>query len=216
MATFPAGYGEERTPEQADSGYGIDGYEGGEYARDGYARDGYAMEGSAQDGFLSETGTVEYEAPAYEADPYGVARRPDEVPAELRAFPNEDLGFWIKSIDNSKRVRQDDPGLAEACWRFFSATALVVVVLVGLLAPSAYGVLNGFRLQRLQEHNKALKSDLRRLELKHSTLTSPARLEELARRYDFVDAPRERVIRLRGSESEAVAAWRRIDRGDNR
>ncbi len=177
---------------------------------------GYAREVPSQDGFLSETGSVEYDAGSYEPDPYGMARRPDEVPAELRPFPNEDLGFWIKPIDNSRRVRQDDPGLAEACWRFFSATALVVVVVVGLLAPSAYSVLSGFRLERLKEANVALHSEVRRLELKHSKLTSPARLEELARRYDFVDAPRERVIRLRGSQSEAVAAWRRIDREGNR
>jgi hypothetical protein len=156
---------------------------------------------------------VEYDAPGYEPDPYGFARRPDEVSPDLRPFPNEDLGFWIKPIDNSRRVRQEDPGLAEACWRFFSATALVVVVVVGLLAPSAYGVLNGFRLQRLKDENIQLEAQKRSLELKKSRLLSPVRLEALAEKYDFVDPPRDRVLRLRGSENEATAAWRVLERG---
>ncbi|MEZ5401374.1 MAG: hypothetical protein R2729_17015 [Bryobacteraceae bacterium] len=190
MATFPGfDFETDNNPELGGSGY--------EEVRTG-AANGYDP--------------APHESGVYEADPYGMSRRPDEVSPDLRPFPNEDLGFWIKRIDNSRRVRQEDPGLAEMCWRFFSATSLVAVVVVGLLAPNAYTILNGFRMQQLQDRNEYLKSELRKLELKRSELTSPVRMEALAKRYGFVDAPRDRVIRLRGTEGEAVSAWRRIQR----
>jgi hypothetical protein len=145
-------------------------------------------------------------------DPYGVAAR-NPVGCELRPFPQEILYFpRVKEIDNSRVVRQTEPGMAETCWRFVTATALVAVVVVGLLAPNAYSVLNGFQLEQLKQRRLELEATRRTLAAETSSLTSPKRMHDLADKLGFIDPPMDRVIRLRGTEQEAVAAWSRIDR----
>ncbi len=136
---------------------------------------------------------------------YGVERR-EPVPARIRSFPNEDIVFWRKTgIDNSKVERQEDPKIWEMGWKLFSVTSLIVVVVVGLLLPSAFGLIAGFQVQQLQQKNALLKQQQRQLELEESRLLSPARLEELARQMHFVDpAPRD-VHHLRDVPGDVAA-----------
>jgi hypothetical protein len=118
----------------------------------------------------------------------------------------------VKEIDNSRVVRQSEPGMAETCWRFVTATALVAIVVVGLLAPNAYSVLNGFQLEQLKQRRLELEAAQRTLAAETSSLTSPKRMHELADELGFIDPPIDRVIRLHGTQEEAIAAWSRIDR----
>jgi len=140
---------------------------------------------------------TEEETRASQLDDYG--RRDVRVDPQVRAFPNEDILFWRKpSIDNGRVVRQADPKVWEACWRFFSAASVVVVVVVGLLLPNAYGLLSGIRLQQLQDTNDKLREEKKRLELVESRLTSPERLEELSLDLELEPVTPERVHYLRG------------------
>jgi len=146
---------------------------------------------------------------AHRADTYGLRSGGRAEPTSsywVRAFPNEDVAFWRKQdIDNTRVVPQDDPKVGETCWKMFSVTALVVIVVVGLLLPNAYGLLTAFRIQQLSLQTAALKEKHRRLKLDEERLTSPARLEEVAAGLGFNEASPRDVIHLHGRSGEAVA-----------
>ena len=146
-----------------------------------------------------------YEGPPFDPE-YGVGCR-GSISTQIRAFPNEDILLWRKpEIDNSQVERAEDPKIWEMCWKLFSVTSLVVVVVVGLLLPSAYGLIGGFRLQQLQQKNAMLKERQRQLELEESRLLSPQRLERMAREMHFVDPPPQNIYRLRAEPGEVAAS----------
>jgi hypothetical protein len=45
-------------------------------------------------------------------------------PYALRGLPNDDVFFYSKKIDNSRLVRQADPGASDECWSAVGAGAL--------------------------------------------------------------------------------------------
>ncbi len=136
---------------------------------------------------------------------YGVPREQRAVSPQVRAFPNEDVYFWVKPVDNSKVSRQGDPKIWETCWRFFSAMSLAVIVAVGLLLPNAINLLSGIQLQQLRVENSELRDEERRLALDESRLLSPERMEQMAADLRMKDAGPGTVVHLRGHDGEAVA-----------
>lgn len=159
-----------------------------------------------------EEQAVRQTAEPYRADTYGLRNggRPDSPSLYwVRAFPNEDVSFWKKQeIDNSRVVPQDDPKVGEACWKMFSVTALVVIVVVGLLLPNAYSLLTGFRIQQLSAQTAALEEEYRRLKLEENVLKSPQRLEQLAVDLGFKKANSSDVVHLHGKSGGTVAMRR--------
>ena len=139
----------------------------------------------------------------YEPD-YGLPR-PRVTQPNVRAFPNEDIYFWRKPVDNSRVARQGDPRIWETCWRFFSAMTLMVVVAVGLLLPNAINLLSGIQLHRLRAENERLHDQQRQLKLEQSRLLSPERLETLASDYKMKNAGPGSVVHLRNGDGSAVA-----------
>jgi hypothetical protein len=111
----------------------------------------------------------------------------------------------VKAIDNSKVVRQADPRLLEACWRFISVASLVVILVVGLLLPHAYGMLAGYQLHKLQKEHETLLRQREALELDETRLLSPRRLEELAALQAYVDPPPEKVVYLGPQDDRSLA-----------
>src|SRR5262245_8137014 len=82
-------------------------------------------------------------------------QRGDEFPpsnraARVPAFANEDIYFFVKRIDNSRVVRQADPAAGGTCWKLIGSVVAAVVLLIGVLLPSAYGLLAGYRIQSLR------------------------------------------------------------------
>src|SRR5262245_59747795 len=65
--------------------------------------------------------------------------------APLRAFANEDIYFFVKRIDNSRVVRQADPKAGGVCWRMIGSVGVAALLLIGVLLPSAYGLLAGYQ-----------------------------------------------------------------------
>jgi len=114
----------------------------------------------------------------------------------VRPFPNEDIYFFVKRIDNTRVVREADPEARKACWQLIGSVAAAVVLLIMVLMPSAYGLLFGYQVQSLRQERQRLETEQSSLEVQESKLMSPARMEELAREQQFVDPAPQKVVYL--------------------
>jgi hypothetical protein len=123
------------------------------------------------------------------------ARRPG-VGVPVPAFANEDIYFYVKRIDNSRVVRESDPQARGTCWKLIGSAGVAVVLLIGVLLPSAYGLLAGYQIQSLRREAQRLATEETSLELKEAQLLSPARMEVLAREQQFIDPPSQKVVYL--------------------
>jgi len=123
----------------------------------------------------------------------------------IRVFPNEDIYFFGKRIDNTRLVRQADPQARGTCWKLIGSVGIAAMLLIGVLLPSAYGLLAGYQIQSLKEESKRLASEQASLELKEAKLLSPARMEELARLQQFVDPEPQKVVYLDSKNGSALA-----------
>jgi hypothetical protein len=113
----------------------------------------------------------------------------------LRMFPNEDVYFFVKRIDNSGVVRQSDPRTRRACWHLIGASCAVAVFLTGLLLPSVQSVLAGYRIEALRQEKRLLENQRSVLDLQEAKLLTTDHLQQLADMQKFVDAsnPHETV-----------------------
>jgi len=123
----------------------------------------------------------------------------------VRAFANEDIYFYVKRIDNSRVVRQNDPVERGACWKMIGSAVGAAVLLVGVLLPSAYSLMAGYTIQSYKQEQQRLITERAALELQESALLSPARMEELARTQQFVDPGPQNVVYLDGQDGSQVA-----------
>src|SRR5215475_5363259 len=90
-----------------------------------------------------------------------VAQRVERVVAKdtscrVRAFANEDILFYLKHIDNSRVVREADPAAPRRCWKVIGTVVGAAVLLIGVLMPSAYGLLAGYQIQSLKRESERL------------------------------------------------------------
>jgi len=116
--------------------------------------------------------------------------------ARVRAFANDDIYFWVKRIDNSRVVRAADPRARGACWKLLGAVGISVVLLIGVLLPSAYSLMAGYQIQSLRDEAQRIETEKSALEMQEAQLLSPARMEELAKAQQFIDPPSQKVIYL--------------------
>jgi hypothetical protein len=127
------------------------------------------------------------------------ARRAAARPADqfrLRALPNEDVYFFAKRIDNSRILKQRDPRAARECWSAIGAFAVLAVLLAGALAPSVWGTFAGYQLQALKQERQRLIDERSTLEVREAALTSPERLEKLAKSQRLLEPRPGQVIHL--------------------
>jgi len=123
----------------------------------------------------------------------------------LRTLPHEDVYFYCKKIDNSRLVREADPGSRGKCWSAIGAACLAVALLTGVLAPRAFGTLAGYRIEVLRAEAHRLADERRGLELQQAELLSPMRLEKLAQRQNLVTPKSSQVVHLDNQSESAVA-----------
>src|SRR5258708_3416569 len=123
----------------------------------------------------------------------------------VRAFANEDIYFFMKRIDNSRLVRQTDPKAGGVCWKMIGSVGAAALLLIGVLLPSAYGLLAGYQLQSLREEAKRLAGQQASLELQEAKLVSPQRMEELARIQQFIDPAPQKVVYLDSKDGSSLA-----------
>lgn len=126
----------------------------------------------------------------------------------LRALPNEDVYMFTKRIDNSRVVRQADPKAHARDWRFVGGACTAAVVLIGLLLPGAYSLMAGYQISQLQIENQKLITERARLEVEEARLVSAERLQELAKRQDFIDPAPERTVYLEPKNDKSMAMAR--------
>jgi cell division protein FtsL len=124
--------------------------------------------------------------------------RVGDVSTRVRAFANDDIYFHVKRIDNSGVVRTADPRARGVCWRLIGSVGAAVVLLIGVLLPSAYSLMAGYQIQSLRQEQARLVNEQASLELEEATLLSPARMEQLAREQQFTDPPSDKVVYLDG------------------
>lgn len=128
---------------------------------------------------------------------------------KLRSLPNEDVYFFVKRIDNSRVVRQADPGASAKSWKVLGASCASAAMLIGMLLPSAYGLLASYQLHNLQAENQRLNTDRGKLDLEEAKLVSPERLARLAVDQEFVDPKSGNVIYLAPTNEGSLALNRR-------
>ena len=125
--------------------------------------------------------------------------------APVRAFANDDIYFFVKRIDNSRLVRQAEPGSRGVCWKTIGSVAVAALLLIGVLLPSAYGLLAGYQIQSLKSEAQRLAGEQASLELQEAKMLSPARMEELARQQQFIDPEPQKVVYLDSKDGSSLA-----------
>jgi hypothetical protein len=134
------------------------------------------------------------------------ARVLEEVdPFEVPPFPNEDVYFYVKRIDNARVLRESDPAARRVCWRLIGTSFAIAVVVIGLLLPTLYGLIAGYRMEALRQERQHLELDRASLELSEAKLLSPARLEELAKIQQFIDPAPQKVVYLDNKSEQKLA-----------
>ena len=134
------------------------------------------------------------------------ARVLEEVdPFEVPPFPNEDVYLYVKRIDNSQVLRESDPAARKVCWRLIGSSFAIAVVVIGLLLPTLYGLIAGYRMEALRQERQRLDLDRASLELAEAKLLSPARLEELAKIQQFIDPAPQKVVYLDNKSEQKLA-----------
>jgi hypothetical protein len=123
----------------------------------------------------------------------------------LRAFANEDIYFHMKRIDNTSVHRQTDPKASRVCWKMIGSAGAMVVLLIGVLLPGAYGLLAGYQIESLRQEAQRLATEQASLELQEARLLSPERMEELARIQQFVDPAPQKVVYLESAKGGSLA-----------
>ncbi len=121
-----------------------------------------------------------------------------DASTRVRAFANEDILFYTKRIDNSRVVREADPAAPRRCWKVIGVGVGAAVLLIGVLMPSAYGLLAGYQIQVLKQESERLAAQKASLELQESQLLSPERMQKLAQEQQFVDPAPAKVVYLEG------------------
>lgn len=116
----------------------------------------------------------------------------------LREIPNEDIYFYVKDINNSRVVREADPRARVDCWKLIASAGMSAMLLIGVLLPSAYGLLAGYQIQSLRADQQRLLNERSALELREAKLLSPERLAELAKMQAFTDPGPQKVVYLDG------------------
>ncbi|MEO8127596.1 MAG: hypothetical protein ABJF23_03650 [Bryobacteraceae bacterium] len=128
---------------------------------------------------------------------------------KLRSLPNEDVYFFVKKIDNSRVVRQADPTASRRSWKVLGASCVSAAMLIGMLLPSAYGLLANYQLHTLQAENQRLITERGKLDLEEAKLVSPERLARLAVDQEFEDPKSENVVYLTPTNEGSLALNRR-------
>jgi hypothetical protein len=146
---------------------------------------------------------------ASEASARAASARARDASVQLRTFPNEDICFYVKRLDNSGVVREADPRARGNCWKLIGSVVAAAILLIAVLLPSAYGLLAGYQVQSLRQEAQRLATEQTSLELRETALVSPARMEELAREQQFVDPAPQKVVYLDSNKSGSLAMNRK-------
>ena len=123
----------------------------------------------------------------------------------LRPMPNEDIHVFVKKIDNTRVVREQDPKANASAWRTISMAGIFALMVVGLFVPIANSYLAGYTVTEIEKQNSQLQSQLVRLSVREAELTSVEALARAAKNQRFLDPSPETMVVLNETRSGAVA-----------
>lgn len=124
----------------------------------------------------------------------------------LRQLPNEDVFFFVKSINNGNVVREADPEASATCWRSILGTFVAACMLTGMLLPGLYTVFAGYQIESLRAKQEGLKNEQANLDLEIAKMLSPSRMETLARKHEMVPPAADHVIYLNPKADQTESA----------
>src|SRR5260370_16006580 len=119
-----------------------------------------------------------------------------EDPFVVPQFPNEDVFFYMKRISNADVLRETDPAARRACWTLIGSTFALAIVVIGLLFPTLYGLVAGYKMVALRQERGRLGRDRTSVTVQEAKLLNPERLEELGKMQRFVCPPPHMVVYL--------------------
>ena len=143
-----------------------------------------------------------------------LARSAVEVPARVRdtaddflvrPIANENLYHFVKKIDNSGVVREDDPRAGRACWKVIGTGVVSTLALLCLMLPSVLGLLSGYQLQTLRDERQKLETAIAAAELEESRLLSPEQLDKVAKQHDYAAPAPGRMVFLDNKDGSRLA-----------
>lgn len=123
----------------------------------------------------------------------------------LRPMPNEDIHVFVKKIDNTRVVREQDPKANASAWKTISMAGVFALMVVGLIVPIANSYLAGYTVTEIETQNSQLQSQLARLSARESALTSSEALARAAKNQRYIDPTPETMVVLNETRSGAVA-----------
>lgn len=124
---------------------------------------------------------------------------------DLRPMPNEDIHVFVKKIDNTRVVREQDPKANASAWKTISVACLFAMLVVGLIVPIANSYLAGYTVTEIEKQNGQLQSQLARLSVREAELTSVEALARAAKNQKYLDPSPETMVVLNEPRSGAVA-----------
>ena len=154
--------------------------------------------------FMNRLGVQNFEAASGETAGRQSAR---EERFRSRQLPNEIVFFYMKKIDNSRVVRQQDPKDHRRAWGGMLTTLGGAMLLILVLLPASYTYIAGHEMQALQHKREQLMVEKRQLEVQEAQLLSPERLEHYAEVQKMTD-PGSKVVYLQGEKGGSLAMVR--------
>ncbi|HEU0122239.1 MAG TPA: hypothetical protein VFQ91_17040 [Bryobacteraceae bacterium] len=124
---------------------------------------------------------------------------------QLRPMPNEDIHVFVKKIDNTRVVREQDPKANASAWKTISMACLSSMIVVGMIVPIANSYLAGYTVTEIEKQNNTLQSQLARLTVRESELTSVEALAKAAKNQKYLDPTPETMVVLNEPRTGDVA-----------
>jgi hypothetical protein len=115
---------------------------------------------------------------------------------QLRAFPNDDVFWPCKEIDNSRLVRMADPAAKGQCWSSIAATCALAVIIATANAPRLLTRLDGYELQKLKAERATLLEEKKLLAIEKAKVLNPVNMGELAARQKLLSPVNGQVVHL--------------------
>jgi hypothetical protein len=124
--------------------------------------------------FIAAESTVEHLEHA-EADQY-----------RMRNLPGDNIYLFSKRIDNSRLVREADPGTRTDCWSAIATVTLLAVMLGTAATPRIGGILSGIQAEKLKTDQQELLTRRRMLEIQEARILSQSNLDQFAAKRSLV------------------------------
>jgi hypothetical protein len=104
----------------------------------------------------------------------------------MRNLPGDNIYLFSKRIDNSRLVREADPGTRTDCWSAIATVTLLAIMLGTAATPRIGGILSGIQAEKLKTDQQELLTRRRMLEIQEARILSQSNLDQFAAKRNLV------------------------------